>query len=197
MFDTMQIGKRIAELRKQNDMTQFELADRLSISFQAVSNWERGNSMPDIAKLPELAELFGVSIDQILGKSNAVLTDTAENRAPDAEAYTDEAIREAAEVMKPSQLEALVEKVDGQESVLKQALPFLSTGKVDELARCARKNGQPVRSFLPFMSNACIRECAEEALAAGEKDWTSYLTYLSTNEVDALIEQRMKRRSES
>lgn len=44
MFDTVKIGKRIAELRKKRDMTQFELADRLGISYQAVSNWERGVS---------------------------------------------------------------------------------------------------------------------------------------------------------
>ena len=44
MFDTIRIGKRIAELRKKKDMTQFELADRMGISYQAVSNWERGVS---------------------------------------------------------------------------------------------------------------------------------------------------------
>ena len=49
---------------------QLELADKLSISFQAVSNWERGNSMPDISKLPELAEIFGVTIDAIIGHDN-------------------------------------------------------------------------------------------------------------------------------
>ena len=48
-------------------MTQMQLADALGISFQAVSNWERGNSMPDISKLPELAELFGCSIEELLG----------------------------------------------------------------------------------------------------------------------------------
>ena len=44
MFDTIRIGKRIAELRKKKDMTQFELADSMGISYQAVSNWERGVS---------------------------------------------------------------------------------------------------------------------------------------------------------
>ena len=38
MFDTVKIGERIAELRKKRDMTQFEIADRLGISYQAVSN---------------------------------------------------------------------------------------------------------------------------------------------------------------
>lgn len=42
------VGRKIVELRKKNNMTQTELADKMNISFQAVSNWERGNSMPDI-----------------------------------------------------------------------------------------------------------------------------------------------------
>ncbi|MBN2793929.1 MAG: helix-turn-helix transcriptional regulator [Clostridia bacterium] len=46
------------------------LADELGVSFQAVSNWERGNSMPDISKLPEIAECLNSTIDFILGNSN-------------------------------------------------------------------------------------------------------------------------------
>lgn len=45
MFDTENIGMRISELRKAKNMTQMELADRMNISFQAVSNWERGVSL--------------------------------------------------------------------------------------------------------------------------------------------------------
>ena len=54
-------------------MTQMELADEMNISFQAVSNWERGNSMPDISKLPELAELFGITVDELLGCKSELL----------------------------------------------------------------------------------------------------------------------------
>ena len=71
MFDINKIGKKISVLRKQSGLTQMELADRLGISFQAVSNWERGNTMPDISKLPELAEIFGVSIETILGDGSS------------------------------------------------------------------------------------------------------------------------------
>ncbi len=67
MFDMKQTGKKITELRKKDNMTQMELADRLGISFQAVSNWERGNTMPDISKLPELADIFYISLDELLG----------------------------------------------------------------------------------------------------------------------------------
>ena len=55
MFDMTKIGEKLSTARRAKDMTQTELADALGISFQAVSNWERGNSMPDIAKLPEIA----------------------------------------------------------------------------------------------------------------------------------------------
>ena len=59
-FNMDQIGRKISNLRREQNMTQMELADKLGISFQAVSNWERGNTMPDISKLPELAEIFHV-----------------------------------------------------------------------------------------------------------------------------------------
>jgi transcriptional regulator with XRE-family HTH domain len=67
MFSMQNVGKRINQLRKAANMTQMELADRLQISFQAVSNWERGESMPDISKLPELAEILNTTVDELLG----------------------------------------------------------------------------------------------------------------------------------
>ncbi|MEZ4626989.1 MAG: helix-turn-helix transcriptional regulator [Eubacteriales bacterium] len=67
MFDAVEIGRRISRLRKGKDMTQPALADVMGVSFQAVSNWERGASMPDIGKLPQLAEALGVSVDELLG----------------------------------------------------------------------------------------------------------------------------------
>ena len=67
MFDTVKVWRIISQKRKEHNMTQMQLADALGVTFQAVSNWERGNSMPDISKLPELAELFGCSIEELLG----------------------------------------------------------------------------------------------------------------------------------
>lgn len=70
-FDMNLIGQRIAELRKAKNLTQMNLADELGISFQAVSNWERGETMPDIGKLPEIADILDCSIDQLLGNRRA------------------------------------------------------------------------------------------------------------------------------
>lgn len=57
----------IAELRRAKGITQSELANYLGVSFQAVSKWENGTTMPDITLLPMLSEYFQVSVDEILG----------------------------------------------------------------------------------------------------------------------------------
>lgn len=61
------LGKRIMENRKRLGMTQDQLAEKLGITAQAVSKWENDLSCPDIATIPKLAEIFGVSTDVLLG----------------------------------------------------------------------------------------------------------------------------------
>lgn len=66
------LGKRIAELRKEKGLKQETLAEKLSVSPQAVSKWENDQSCPDISILPQLAEILGVTVDQLLtGKEPA------------------------------------------------------------------------------------------------------------------------------
>ena len=60
------IGAFIAALRKANGMTQQELADNLHVSNKAVSRWEREECSPDISLIPVIAEIFGVSCDELL-----------------------------------------------------------------------------------------------------------------------------------
>ena len=60
------IGGFIAALRRANGMTQRELAERLNVSDKTVSRWERDESAPDLAAIPVIAEIFGVSCDELL-----------------------------------------------------------------------------------------------------------------------------------
>ncbi len=60
------IAYNIAELRKAVPLTQAELAEKLNYSDKAVSKWERGESIPDVAVLKQIANLFGVSVDYLL-----------------------------------------------------------------------------------------------------------------------------------
>ena len=59
------LGERIASLRKKAGLTQEELAEKLGISPQAVSKWENDISCPDIMTLPLIAELYGITIDEL------------------------------------------------------------------------------------------------------------------------------------
>lgn len=61
------VGDKIAQLRKQHGLTQEQLAEKLSISSQAVSKWETGITSPDISLLPEIAAIFFISVDELLG----------------------------------------------------------------------------------------------------------------------------------
>jgi transcriptional regulator with XRE-family HTH domain len=56
----------IAELRKQHGMTQLELAEKMGVTDKAVSKWERDLSCPDINSIPNLAEIFGVSVEELM-----------------------------------------------------------------------------------------------------------------------------------
>ncbi len=62
------LGKRIAENRRRLGLTQDQLAERLGVTAQAVSKWENNQSCPDINTLPLLAEIFGITTDELLGK---------------------------------------------------------------------------------------------------------------------------------
>ena len=66
MIDLESMGNRIRELRQKKGLTQSEFADILSVSFQAVSNWERGITPPDIENLMHIASYFGVLVDSLL-----------------------------------------------------------------------------------------------------------------------------------
>lgn len=72
------IGQFIAALRKANGMTQQEVADRLNVSNKAVSRWERDECSPDITLIPAIAEMFGVTCDELLRGERL-------NSAPDTE----------------------------------------------------------------------------------------------------------------
>lgn len=61
------INLRIKDLRKAERITQQQLADAVGVTFQTVSKWETGVAMPDLSVIPELAEMFRVSVDQLLG----------------------------------------------------------------------------------------------------------------------------------
>lgn len=67
-----QLGANIVAYRKHSGLTQAKLAERLNYSDKAVSKWERGESVPDVLTLVQLAELFGITVDELLRDPNEI-----------------------------------------------------------------------------------------------------------------------------
>ena len=75
----IEIGAKIRQLRQVRGMTQEELEKEMGVSPQAVSKWESGTTMPDIQLLPELAVMFGISIDELFSMTDESRMDRIEN----------------------------------------------------------------------------------------------------------------------
>ncbi len=71
-MDQVKIGKFIAECRKEKNLTQMQLAERLSITDKAISKWERGLSLPDSSIMLELCGILGITVNDLL--SGEVIT---------------------------------------------------------------------------------------------------------------------------
>ena len=182
MFDTVKIGLTIKELRQKNDMTQMNLADELGVSYQAVSNWERGNSMPDISKLKDLASVLGCTIDELLGNSPETefvksTIDVEAVHSP-AEAPDLATIANVAPLLKPTQTESLLEKILNSveslniEDVIPLA-PFLSDDYLDRITAKVDVTQSGVRSvagLAPFLSDKSLTLIVDKMIAAGQSD---------------------------
>jgi len=103
MFDTKAVGKTIRQARMAKNMTQMDLADAMQVSYQAVSNWERGNSMPDISKLEDLCRVLDLSLDDLLGAQKKEKATVEKVLAQ--EPLTVEELAEVASVIPPKQMQ--------------------------------------------------------------------------------------------
>ena len=65
-MENQTLGMTIASLRKENGMTQLELAEKMGVTDKAVSKWERDLCCPDVKTFPKLAEIFGISVDELM-----------------------------------------------------------------------------------------------------------------------------------
>lgn len=81
-MDPIKTGQLIADLRKQKGMNQTELANLLNISNRTVSKWENGDGFPDISILPDLAAIFGITIDEIIAGELNIKEETVATTYP-------------------------------------------------------------------------------------------------------------------
>lgn len=169
MFDMTEIGRRIASYRKEKGITQMGLANQLGVSYQAVSNWERGESMPDIAKLEDLSRELGASIDAILGNDKKSRAAELLSRGEMPEDIK-EVLPELLPVMTPQQIEDSVEVVknDALDATYLVAIaPFVERVTISELA--LKLEGEvPFGKLLglaPFITKDVVNKLLEERVS--------------------------------
>lgn len=149
-------------------MTQMELAEEMSVSFQAVSSWERGSTMPDISRLPQLCDTLGISIDQLL--DNSPYLPTVEQLLEPGETITQpipaQHLVELEPVIKPKELSSVIHH--NKEGVLfdnfyqlLNLIPFLSKEDTESLVRSHRSLITSINDFAeiaPMLPSELVAE---------------------------------------
>lgn len=191
MFDTVKTAKNIKEKRMAKNMTQTELADAMGVSFQAVSNWERGNSMPDIGKLSDLAKVLGCSVDELLSserESRIVREYTETGSFSDASALAD-----AAPAMKPDETKSALDRMieNAAEITPRQVAelaPFLDDNTLNALAdRICGGSMRDIVALAPFLSGEKLSRLAREAAGKGDiNDVVALCPFLESVDVAAI-----------
>ena len=99
---------RLKDLREEAGMTQKELAEKIGNVQRNISNWESGNTQPDLETVVKLAEVFGVTTDELLGRTSYFgIPDNRARRGADHYEENNGKITELAEKLTPRQRQAL------------------------------------------------------------------------------------------
>ena len=195
MFDMQKIGRQISSLRKKKGMTQMELADALGISYQAVSNWERGNTMPDISKLPELAEIFGVSIEEILcdERKGKLAEEMSEGKTPE---MTKEELADFAPILPQEQFQKNFEENQSREpwnlSDLFALAPFMEEEDVGRFALKFADSGHAPSEFAglaPFMDEESFGKIVDRLSGRGyaPSEFVTLAPFMREEDLERLV----------
>ncbi len=159
MFDTVKIARNIKEARIKKNMTQMALADALGISFQAVSNWERGSSLPDIGKIEQLCQVLDLDVEELLGMGSAARTVKKVLEEQPIEELSVAEVAEAAPVLLPAQIKQFASGAAENENKIKLSeligmAPFLEDETLEELCKEAQIDDcKAVEALAPFLSD--------------------------------------------
>ncbi len=181
MFDIFQFGAYLSHLRKSADMTQSELADRLNVTRQAISKYERGDSFPDISILVPLSDIFSVTLDDLI---SAGTPSSGEQRILKQIAKGEQNIMTdqindligIAPLLKPSTLDKLsrgLHKHGVDITNIMELAEYLSDETTVALIENADFSALPpdlVRRLAPFL-NVASRMALLESIFDGRLDW--------------------------
>lgn len=194
----MNIGKTIADYRKAANMTQSEVADKLGVTYQAVSKWERDESLPDITMLPKIADLFNISIDNLLRGSFEM--------KEEKEVETAKQIIEEAAVSETEKNNDSKEEIDLTETIfseveqdiednlidvsglLEQLAPLMKPNQLDRVISKLGKVDKKLNKVYPFLKRERMDELIEMT-PLDELELDELLPFLNSAQRDLLIKK--------
>lgn len=190
MFDTMKIAKIIKEARMKKNMTQMNLADCLGVSYQAVSNWERGNSMPDIAKLEDLCKALDLTVEELLGMETKAAA--AVEKVIQQEPLTGEELAEVAPILPPETLKEQAGTSGKRYSIAEFSMiaPFLDESALEALAEQLEvKNLTLLTCIAPYLSEKTLDKLVHRAPADDFDGIGAMAPFLGESTLDFLVER--------
>ena len=196
MFDTMKIAAIIKQARIDRNMTQMNLADAMGVSYQAVSNWERGNSMPDIAKLEDLCTVLGLTVEQLLGMATPAAA--AVQKVIREEELTVEELTEVAPALTPKELKKQMKAEKKRKKLKVKSLlalaPFVSQTDLEAMAMETEwETMKDVYKLAPFLSDAGMDRLVDRLIACGAEpdDGNQLYPFLSLTAIRKLADYLM------
>lgn len=127
----LKLGEKIKSLRKQRDISQEVLADYLGVTFQAVSKWETGTAMPDVALIPAIASFFGVSTDELFDYNRLEAQRKVEAICAESWKYRSDAPEKAEAILREG-----LKQFPGNDTILNNLLYVIDTPqRTDEVIR--------------------------------------------------------------
>lgn len=157
MFNVNQVSRMLKDARIKKNLTQSALAERLGVTYQAVSNWERGTSLPDISNLSVLCDLLELDLYQLVGASqDQALAESFFSNPDKLNDASIDAIAAVASMLPPEQLMETVRDKKSELrklSTLVQLAPFIDADLIAELgADLVPANIGEVIELSPFVT---------------------------------------------
>ena len=195
MFDTMKVAKRIREARIAQNMTQMNLADAMGVSYQAVSNWERGNSMPDISKLEDLCNVLHLTVEQLLGMESREAAAVTKVLREDA-SLTVEELADIAPMLPPATMKEQAERAAEDKkqkfniAALTEIAPYLDDEFLEELVESVEVESlAELEPLAPYLDEELLDKLVRRAPRSDVRGIVELAPYLEDDTLDWLVRE--------
>lgn len=165
-FNMKRLGQTISSNRKRINLTQNELAEKLYVTYQAVSSWENGLTAPEISKLIDLANIFEISIDELMGNSEIA---ESINKYDQAEVLDVIDLNRMTPLLKPKEFNSALDAIDEKDINHREAISLAPFAEETFFDRWFKEHGPKLKfdiliDFFPFLSQEQLNEIVEKYL---------------------------------